>query len=297
MTTYNLQSGRVRNVVVGWASLNIKYLQTRLVSMSQMSQLCHWLKSLCLCYQLQLVQSQKNSLRLWEDYWQMMTLENCPRSKLLQQLFLTCLMRDIWRVLLVERSPKKSISCSTICRGHQQLRPVCCLWFMKDLNFVKSGGDTPGDGNYKRTEMEDCKLRIRHVHQDWNIDVGIWSMQWDSPGLEEQDDEGRHLGWSHFPSVDEQHSPGGSCYLVTLYLFHFSEGDFESPHYQSIRPKSAENVFKTFLSNNQRNIDNKRSPVLQEMGSESRLELPDGSLTSDISNLQVVVMDTFSDQR
>ena len=44
---------------------------------------------------------------------------------------------------------------------------------MKDLNFVKSGGDTPGDGNYKRTEMEDCKLRIRHVHQDWNIDVGI----------------------------------------------------------------------------------------------------------------------------
>ena len=85
--------------------------------------------------------------------------------------------------------------------------------------------------------------------------------------------------------------------LGPLYLFHFSEGDFESPHYQSIRPKSAENVFKTFLSNNQKNIDNERSPVLQEMGSESRLELPDGSLTSDISNLQVVVMDTFSDQR
>ena len=85
--------------------------------------------------------------------------------------------------------------------------------------------------------------------------------------------------------------------LGPLYLFHFSEGDFESPHYQSIRPKSAENVFKTFLSNNQRSIDEGRSPVLQVSGSESRLELPDGSLTSDISNLQVVVMDSFTEQR
>ena len=82
-----------------------------------------------------------------------------------------------------------------------------------------------------------------------------------------------------------------------LYLFHYSESDFASPHNQSIRPKSVENVFKTYLEENQRTIDEARSPVLQESGSESRLELPDGSLMYDISSLQVVVVDSFTDQR
>ena len=42
-----------------------------------------------------------------------------------------------------------------------------------------------------------------------------------------------------------------------LFVFLFSESDFQSPHFQSIRPKSDDNVLSTFLSSN--NIDESRS--------------------------------------
>ena len=36
-----------------------------------------------------------------------------------------------------------------------------------------------------------------------------------------------------------------------LFLFSFSETDFSDAHYQSIRPRSGENVLRTFLTTNQ----------------------------------------------
>ena len=69
-----------------------------------------------------------------------------------------------------------------------------------------------------------------------------------------------------------------------LYLFAFSESDFNPAHYQSIRPNTDQNVVLTYWRENQDTIDESRTPVLQESCFESRLELSDGSLTSELPN-------------
>ena len=206
---------------------------------------------------------------------------------------------------------------------------------------MKSGGDTPGDGNclmhclYDQMKYEDRlkdwadshqSLRWKIVNYGYDMFIKTGVLTWVAPGtpLDWKNRMMKDGYWgddvflqltSNILEIDLVIVPafketavhqGLGFTLVTsfkkpshgpLYLFHFSESDFASPHYQSIRPKSAENVFKTYLEENQRTIDEARSPVLQESGSESRLELPDGSLMSDISSLQVVVVDSFTDQR
>ena len=212
---------------------------------------------------------------------------------------------------------------------------------LKDLHFVKSGGETPGDGNClmhclcDQMRYEDRlkdwadshqSLRWKIVNYGYDMFIKTGVLTWVAPEtpLNWKNRMMKDGCWgddvflqltSNILEVDLVIVPafketavhqGLGFTLVTsfkkpshgpLYLFHYSESDFASPHYQSIRPKSVENVFKTYLEENQRTIDEARSPVLQESGSESRLELPDGSLMSDISSLQVVVVDSFTDQR
>ena len=73
-----------------------------------------------------------------------------------------------------------------------------------------------------------------------------------------------------------------------VFLFCFSESDFNSPHYQSVRPIREENVLLTFLSSNASTIDERRNPILQESCTESRLEMEDGSWTES-TNIEIVV--------
>ena len=74
-----------------------------------------------------------------------------------------------------------------------------------------------------------------------------------------------------------------------VFLFCFSESDFYSPHYQSVRPNREENVLLTFLSYNANTIDEGRNSILQESCTESRLEMQDGSWTESINNIDILV--------
>ena len=74
-----------------------------------------------------------------------------------------------------------------------------------------------------------------------------------------------------------------------VFLFCFSESDFQNPHYQSVRPNREENVLLTFLSSNTKTIDGSRSSILQESCVGSRLEMEDGSWTESIDNIEVLV--------
>ena len=76
--------------------------------------------------------------------------------------------------------------------------------------------------------------------------------------------------------------------FADLFLFCFSESDFKSPHYQSVRPNREENVLLTFLSSNAESIDGSRNPVLQESCTDSRLEMEDGSWTGSINNIEIL---------
>ena len=74
-----------------------------------------------------------------------------------------------------------------------------------------------------------------------------------------------------------------------VFMFCFSESDFQNPHYQSVRPNREENILRTFLSSNSDTIDGSRNPILQESFLESRLEMEDGSWTESINNIEILV--------
>ena len=67
----------------------------------------------------------------------------------------------------------------------------------------------------------------------------------------------RGLGFTLIKSFEKPEHP-------PLFLFVYSESDFSTPHYQSIRPNRAENVLLSYLRENQDLIDQARTPVLQE---------------------------------
>ena len=149
--------------------------------------------------------------------------------------------------------------------------------------------------------QENLQLRIWLLSEDGKVDMVIWSSDWFTSWLEEKNVSGWLLGWRDFLGLSEQHSEGGPdhCSSISwisnpqgtrlyldqviweaLFLFVYSESDFSTPHYQSIRPNRAENVLLSYLRENQDLIDQARTPVLQETFQESRLEMSDGSLTS-----------------
>ena len=72
-----------------------------------------------------------------------------------------------------------------------------------------------------------------------------------------------------------------------LYLFYFSESEFENPHYQSIRPATEDNILPSLRCQDESSslLEKTPEPILQSTGvsfqiQDSSLQLPDGSRIS-----------------
>ena len=73
-----------------------------------------------------------------------------------------------------------------------------------------------------------------------------------------------------------------------LFLFSFSETDFSDAHYQSIRPRSGQNVLMTFLATNQNDGD--QLPVVAPDGVWDGIEIEQVELSEEsLQNIQVIV--------
>ena len=72
-----------------------------------------------------------------------------------------------------------------------------------------------------------------------------------------------------------------------LYLFYFSESEFENPHYQSIRPATEDNILPSLRCQDESSslLEKTPEPILQSTGvsfqiQDSSLQLPDGNRIS-----------------
>ena len=72
-----------------------------------------------------------------------------------------------------------------------------------------------------------------------------------------------------------------------LYLFYFSESEFENPHYHSIRPATEDNILPSLRCQDESSslLEKTPEPILQSTGvsfqiQDSSLQLPDGSRIS-----------------
>ena len=157
----------------------------------------------------------------------------------------------------------------------------------------------------------------RRTHQlawKWWNDWTRWKLLWDFKAVEKENDDTRDLRWCCFPSTGLS-LPSSWCVVIPafresaesktlgytvfrsknrtisepMYLFYYSDSDFHSPHYQSVRPTTEHNILYNLLGTSSVNLTTStlEGPVMQStrVSSPHRREvsslyLPDGSEVS-----------------